>query len=465
MGQVQVPSQETLQPKPKPTATGIDRTASVVTLNDIIGHDEVKNKLKQMVQLIQDCQKTKVPWRGGNGMLLLGGAGVGKTLTARALANDCGCSFHLISASSIGNNVRYESEKALRIKEAFDRARKNTPAILFIDEIDLLVESSSYVVAELLTQMDGFAIQSSESKIFVLAAANSQKELHPSLLRSGRLNPIVRLRLPNELEREKMFRKGMETLDLKEPKMDKIDLKHLVHVTSGFSGAEIITLCNDAIFNSILKSRDGDRKGWSVTDEDFESAIDDMTLGLKLIYQPSQEEQEITAYHEAGHVVALLRLPEISELLKVTILPHERSTGVVLTRWPEDKPRSLTHFENQIIVSYAGMEGVKTKFDKYYAGNSGDIANVQSVFNEIKANAMLPWVKGGQDHEHSSSLASGEKTSENLLGLSQKAASLMTSNRRLLDTLASALLTKKTLSHREVMEILKLNDSVLFVEE
>ena len=438
-----------------------------ITFIDIIGHHEIKLRFTHIINIIVHNQS----FNGWRGILLVGSPGVGKTLLAKALANTCNCSFFPLSASIIGENIHYESEKATRIKEAFEKARKKIPAIIFIDELDLIISRSDYVTAELLTQLDGF--HSCNDKIFVLGAANSLCKIPSTLVRAGRLNPILYLYLPSEKDRIELFKYYLKNTLVAED----LNFTYFAHITSQFSGAEIKAICQNACLQLQLRLKEEktkevdddntlpeeddnnsflfkeEKKKEFITNIDLERSIDETYLGVPIFSRVrSQEEDSVCAYHEAGHLVALLKLPETGEILKVTILPHEKAEGVVLMRWPENKPKTLTYFEHSIIATFSGMEGCKKKFGHYINGNNNDLKNIESLLKEMIFEGMLSWQKLGDIED--TLVDQHKKHNTYLKDLSEKAASLIQENAELHEKIAQILLKKKTLYKKDLVDLL-----------
>jgi ATP-dependent metalloprotease len=279
-------------------AAPVPAAKSSVMFNDIIGIDEYRSEVEEIVSFLKHPDKfieagAKMP----KGILLHGKPGVGKTEIARALANEAGCTFYSQSGSDFMDSI--VGQGVQKLKRLFKTARENSPAIIFIDEIDSLASdrsnhSSKYYSMELnqiLVEMDGFK---ADSKVVVVAATNMISNLDKAILRAGRFDKKIDIPIPDKLSREKLFHHFMKKIK----KQDDIDVPRLASRTTGMTGADIKNLVNIAILNSIKHSRP------MATSEDFEFAFDRLVMGIyRKTLVMDQKTKRMTAFHEAGHTL------------------------------------------------------------------------------------------------------------------------------------------------------------------
>ncbi len=306
-----------------------------VTFDDVAGIDEAKGELEEVVEFLRDPQKFqrlggKIP----KGMLLVGPPGTGKTLLARAIAGEANVPFFTISGSDFVE--MFVGVGASRVRDMFEQGKKNAPCIIFIDEIDAVGrhrgaglgggnDEREQTLNQLLVEMDGF--EANEGVILV-AATNRPDVLDPALLRPGRFDRQVVVPNPDVLGRERILRVHMR----KVPLAPDVDPKVVARGTPGFSGADLANLVNEA---ALLAARAGKRV---VTQNDFENAKDKVLMGAeRRSMVMTEEEKELTAYHEAGHALVGLFVPGNDPLHKVTIIPRGRALGVTMNLPERDR--------------------------------------------------------------------------------------------------------------------------------
>ena len=323
-----------------------------VTFDDVAGIDEAKLELEEIVEFLRDPQKFqrlggKIP----KGVLLVGPPGTGKTLLARAIAGEANVPFFTISGSDFVE--MFVGVGASRVRDMFEQAKKNAPCIIFIDEIDAVGrhrgaglgggnDEREQTLNQLLVEMDGFE---SNEGVILSAATNRPDVLDPALLRPGRFDRQVVVPNPDILGREKILRVHMR----KVPLAPDVDPRTVARGTPGFSGADLANLVNEA---ALLAARAGKRV---VTQVDFENAKDKVLMGTeRRSMVMSEEEKELTAYHEAGHALVGLYVPGNDPLHKVTIIPRGRALGVTMNLPERDR---LTFKKSEIEAKLAMMYG------------------------------------------------------------------------------------------------------------
>ncbi len=345
-----------------------------VTFQDVAGVDEAKEDLEEIVEFLRDPQKFqrlggKIP----RGVLLVGPPGTGKTLLARSVAGEANVPFFTISGSDFVE--MFVGVGASRVRDMFDQAKKNSPCIIFIDEIDAVGrhrgaglgggnDEREQTLNQLLVEMDGF--ESNES-IILIAATNRPDVLDPALLRPGRFDRQVVVPNPDIVGREKILKVHVRNV----PLAPNVDLKVVARGTPGFSGADLMNLVNEA---ALLAARRGKRM---VTHAEFEDAKDKVMMGAeRKSMAMSEEEKKLTAYHEAGHAIVGLYVPAGVPVHKATIIPRGRALGMVKFL-PEGDRYSMKYkeFTSQLAVAMGGRVAEEITFGKenITSGATGDI--------------------------------------------------------------------------------------------
>src|ERR1700728_703624 len=324
-----------------------------VTFKDVAGVEEAKEELAEIIEFLREPQKfQKLGGRIPKGVLLIGSPGTGKTLMARAIAGEANVPFFSISGSDFVE--MFVGVGASRVRDLFEQGKKNAPCIVFIDEIDAVGrhrgaglggghDEREQTLNQLLVEMDGF--ESNEGVILV-AATNRPDVLDPALLRPGRFDRRVVVDLPDIRGREAILRVHTK----KTPLADDVDLLVIARGTPRFAGADLANLVNEA---ALLAAR-SNRK--VVTQYDFEMAKDKVIMGAERKSRVvSDEEKKHTAYHEAGHAVVAMMIPEATPLHKVTIIPRGMAMGVTMFLPTSDQfDFNKKQAEAQIAVGMAG---------------------------------------------------------------------------------------------------------------
>ena len=355
-----------------------------VTFEDVAGADEEKEELREIVEFLKDPQKyialgARIP----KGVLLVGPPGTGKTLLAKAVAGEAGVGFLSISGSDFVE--LYVGVGASRVRDLFDQAKKNSPAIVFIDEIDAVGrqrgtglggghDEREQTLNQLLVEMDGFA---ANEGVVVLAATNRADVLDPALLRPGRFDRQVYVGLPDIRGREEILRVHVKG----KPLAEDVDLKKLAKGTPGFTGADLENLVNEG---ALLAARE-DRP--YICMEDLEKAE------IKVIAGPEkksrvvpQHERELTAYHEAGHAVVMHSLPGQDPVSQITIVPRGQAGGMTISLPEEDRSYlSKRYMEDQIVGLLGGRVAEKLCLGDISTGASNDIQRATQIARKMVA--------------------------------------------------------------------------------
>lgn len=342
------------------------------TFNDVAGADEEKQELAEIVDFLKNPKKyNDIGARIPKGVLLMGPPGTGKTLLAKAVAGEAGVPFFSISGSDFVE--MFVGVGASRVRDLFETAKKNAPAIVFIDEIDAVGrqrgaglggghDEREQTLNQLLVEMDGFE---GNEGVIVIAATNRRDILDPALLRPGRFDREVMVGYPDVKGREEILKVHAKN----KPLGPDVDLKVIAKTTQFFTGADLENLLNEA---ALLAARH-DRR--AITEEDIEEAT------LKVIAGPEKKsalvtdrDKKITAYHEAGHAVAAYFLPECEKVHQVTTIQRGQAAGLTVCR-PETDDNHVTKGKmyQDIIMTMGGRVSEALSFDDVCTGASGDI--------------------------------------------------------------------------------------------
>lgn len=354
-----------------------------ITFEDVAGCDEAKHDVKEIVDFLKDPKKfSKLGGRIPRGVLLVGPPGTGKTLLARAVAGEAGVSFFSISGSDFVE--MFVGVGASRVRDMFVEAKKQSPCIIFIDEIDAIGKSrtNSFVgnderdqtLNALLVEMDGFA---GNEGIIIVAATNRPEILDKALLRPGRFDRQVTVGLPDINGREQILKVHIKNV----PLAKDVKLHDLARGTPGFSGAELANLVNEA---SILASKcDRDE----IHMKHFEKAKDKILMGAeRKTFAMSEDEKRLTAYHEAGHAVVGYLTPEHDPIYKVSIIPRGRALGITMFLPERDSvSMSKRKLESQISSLYGGRiaEEMFAGDDGITTGASNDIERATTIATKM----------------------------------------------------------------------------------
>jgi len=358
----------------KSKAKLLTESSGRVMFEDVAGVDEAKEDLEEIVEFLRDPQKfQRLGGRIPRGVLLVGPPGTGKTLIARAVAGEANVPFFTISGSDFVE--MFVGVGASRVRDMFEQAKKNSPCIIFIDEIDAVGrhrgagvgggnDEREQTLNQLLVEMDGFE---ANEGVIIIAATNRPDVLDPALLRPGRFDRQITVPNPDVTGREKILKVHVR----KVPLAPDVNLKVLARGTPGFSGADLMNLVNEA---ALLAARRSKR---IVTMAEFEDAKDKVMMGAeRRTLVMGEEEKRLTAYHEAGHALVALHMEASDPIHKATIIPRGRALGMVM-RLPEKDQVSLTRAKcyADLAVAMGGRMAEELIFghDKVTSGASGDI--------------------------------------------------------------------------------------------
>ncbi len=353
-----------------------------VTFADVAGADEAKFELQEIIEFLKEPSKFqrlggKIP----RGVLLLGPPGTGKTLLARAVAGEAGVPFFSISGADFVE--MFVGVGASRVRDLFDTAKKNAPAIIFIDEIDAVGrhrgaglggghDEREQTLNQLLVEMDGF---DQNSGVIIIAATNRPDVLDPALLRPGRFDRQVVVDRPDVRGREGILKVHTRTI----PLGTDVNLETIAKGTPGFAGAELANLVNEA---ALLAARQNEKV---VSMHHFEAAKDKVLMGVErksMII--SEEEKKITAFHEAGHVLVAKMMPQSDPVHKVTIIPRGRALGVT-TYLPIDEKHTYSkeYLESMIAYMFGGRAAEKLVFNQFTTGAGNDIERASGLARKM----------------------------------------------------------------------------------
>ena len=351
-----------------------------VTFDDVAGVQSAKEDLREVVEFLQDPSRfTRLGARIPTGALLIGPPGTGKTLLARAVAGEAGVPFFTISGSDFVE--MFVGVGASRVRDMFADARKNAPCIIFIDEIDAVGrhrgvgtsgghEEREQTLNQLLVEMDGFE---GDEGIIIIAATNRPDVLDKALLRPGRFDRQIEVPYPDIQGREKILEVHMKG----KPIVADLDVKYIARGTPGFSGADLMNLVNEA---ALLSAR---RNKLKITMREFEDARDKVMMGAeRRTLAMTDEEKEMTAYHEAGHAIVGLNMPGSLPIHKATIIPRGRALGMVQYMPERDQiSQSRQEMIARMAMAMGGRaaEEIHFGYDKVSSGASSDIEQVTRI--------------------------------------------------------------------------------------
>ncbi len=374
----------------KSQATLISSDNMKVTYADVAGVDEAKEELQEAVEFLRDPKKFqrlggKIP----KGILLLGPPGCGKTLLAKAVAGEAGVPFLSISGSDFVE--MFVGVGASRVRDLFEQAKRvakqhGKGAIIFIDEIDAVGrqrfagiggghDEREQTLNALLVQMDGFNTQEG---VILIAATNRPDVLDPALLRPGRFDRHIVVNLPDIVGREAILKVHTRKITL-DP---KVDLKLIARQTSMFSGADLANLCNEAALLAARKNKE------SVERTDMEAAIERVIMGPeKKSRIMSKREKELTAFHEAGHALLSLLVPEVDPMSKVSIIPRGLAGGYTLIPPTEDKRyRTKRELLGELVVVLGGRASEEINFGDITTGAVHDLEVATTTAKQMVCN-------------------------------------------------------------------------------
>lgn len=352
--------------------------------DDIIGLVEAKEQIKKYVDIMKNRDKYKnIGAKIPKGVLLSGSPGCGKTLLAKAVAGEAGVKFIAITGSDF--DEIFVGVGARRVTNLFKNARENSPCIIFIDEIDSIGEKrdgykrgGSDTLNKILSEMDGFKENDS---IMVIASTNRPSSLDKALIRSGRFDAKITIDPPTKKDRVEMFRLYLDKIVCDDSISDNFDtyIEQFANMAPRASGADIANLCNQAAINASYNNRKG------VTFEDIASSIDNVLIGLeKPTKKSSDQEQLVTAYHEAGHALVGYILKDAMNPMKISIIPRGHGiAGYTLPQEMDSSTISSKQMIAEIYVLLAGRCAEMIQFNNVTAGASNDFEKANKIIKDM----------------------------------------------------------------------------------
>lgn len=456
----------------KSRAKLVTKETPTVTFDDVAGADEAVEELEEIKEFLKEPARFQaVGARIPKGVLLYGPPGTGKTLLARAVAGEAGVPFFTISGSDFVE--MFVGVGASRVRDLFNQAKQNAPAIIFVDEIDAVGQrrgqgmggghdEREQTLNQLLVEMDGFDVK---TNVILIAATNRPDMLDPALLRPGRFDRQIGVDAPDMVGRRKI----LEVHAKGKPLSASVDLDVVARKTPGFTGADLANVLNEA---ALLTARS---HAQLIDNRALDEAVDRVVAGPQRRTRVMKDKEKlITAYHEGGHALVAAALNHSAPVTKVTILPRGRALGYTMVIPLEDK-YSITRNEllDQLAYALGGRVAEEIVFHDPTTGASNDIdkatATARKMVTEYGMTATLGPVKlgvaqaspylgeFGQSRDYSEGIA--EQVDREIRALIEQAHTeawlLLNENRDTLDRLATALLEKETLDHNELAEIFK----------
>ncbi len=440
-----------------------------VLFTDVAGNEAAKQDLAEVVDFLKNPKKyeklgAKIP----RGVLLAGDPGTGKTLMARAVAGEANVPFFSISGSEFAE--MFVGVGASRVRDLFSKAKKNSPSIIFIDEIDAVAHKrdarggagreDEQTLNQILVEMDGF---DNESGVIVIAATNRVDMLDKALLRPGRFDRHVDVTLPERKDRLEILKVHFKN----KPTEKSVDLEALAAKTAGSSGADLANIANEA---AITAAREGHKE---ITSADVTEAFERVAIGPERKSKVmNEQERKITAYHEAGHAVVGHVLPDSDPVHKITIIPRGHTGGVTWFLPPEDRSyKSIYELKDVLARAMGGRIAEKIIFgaDNVTTGASSDLKHVAELSKEMitregmgnkTRNLVFPAEETGY-YTISTCKPYSEKTAELIdeeIGeftaeAAKRAELVLQANRKVLDRVANALLEKESLEAEDLKDI------------
>ena len=457
----------------KARAKGINKETPKVTFADVAGIDEALDELREIKEFLAEPAKFQaVGARIPKGVLLYGPPGTGKTLIARAVAGEAGVPFFSISGSDFVE--MFVGVGASRVRDLFDQAKQNAPAIIFVDEIDAVGrhrgagmggghDEREQTLNQLLVEMDGF---DATTNVIMIAATNRPDILDPALLRPGRFDRQVAVDAPDLNGRKRI----LEIHARNKPLAEGVDLEVVARRTPGFSGADLANVLNEA---ALLTAR---ANGTVIDDRALDEAIDRVIAGPQRRTRVMKDQEKlVTAYHEGGHAVVAAALNHTDPVTKVTILPRGRALGYTMVLPTEDKYSvSRNELLDQLAYALGGRVAEELVFHDPTTGAGSDIdkatATARKMVTEYGMTSSVGMVKlssgsgevflgrdlgqGRSYSEHTAEVVDNEVRAL-IENAHNEAWQVLRTNRAVLDRLAEALLEHETLDQAQLAEIFK----------
>ena len=444
-----------------------------ITFKDIAGLKEAKEELYEIVDFLKNPKKfvnlgAKIP----KGVLLIGAPGTGKTLIARAVAAEAEVPFFSVSGSEFVE--MFVGVGSARTRDLFQTAKKNAPALIFIDELDAIGrqrgaglggghDEREQTLNQILVEMDGF---DPNSGVILLAATNRPDVLDPALLRPGRFDRRVVFDLPDLKDREDI----LKIHSLNKPLENKVELKEIAERTPGFSGADLANIVNEA---AILTAR---RNKKEIRQEELREAIEKVLLGPeRKSHILSKKEKEITAFHEAGHALVAALLKNTDPIQKISIISRGQAAGYTLKLPIEDKHlHSRSEFIDELAVLLGGYVAEKSVFNELTTGASNDLQRATELAHRLvtkygMSEKLGPRTFGGREEmvflgremttgkDYSEEIATqiDKEVSKFLNTAFNTAKKIITQKRKKLDQIANTLIKNETIERKEFERLMK----------
>jgi len=446
-------------------------TQKKVTFRDVAGADEAKEELQEIIEFLREPQKfQKLGGRIPKGVLLMGAPGTGKTLLARAVAGEANVPFFSISGSDFVE--MFVGVGASRVRDLFEQGKKNAPCIIFIDEIDAVGrhrgaglggghDEREQTLNQLLVEMDGFE---SNEGVILIAATNRPDVLDPALLRPGRFDRRIVVNRPDVKGREGILAVHTKKIPLSED----VNISVIARGTSGFCGADLANLVNEAALNAARYNQKVVRMA------DFEYAKDKVLMGSeRRSMMITEEEKRVTAVHEAGHALLAVLLPNADPVHKVTIIPRGMALGVTMQLPVDDKHNySRDYLTDQIAILLGGRIAEEITNGKLTTGAGNDLERVTEVSRKMvcewgMSEAMGPLTFGKreeqiflgreiaktQDYSEDTAVRIDQEVRKLVMDNYDRARTLLTENREALIRIADELLAREVLDAEQVQRL------------
>ncbi len=443
-----------------------------ITFNDVAGLKEAKEELKEIVDFLKNPQKylkmgAKIP----RGVLLLGSAGVGKTLLARAVAGEANVPFFSISGSEFVE--MFVGVGSARVRDLFSTAKKTAPSIIFIDELDAIGrhrgagiggghDEREQTLNQILVEMDGFE---KETNVIIMAATNRGDILDPALLRPGRFDRKIILDPPDLNDREAILKIHSQ----EKPLASDVNLREVAERTPGFSGADLANAANEA---AILAARRNKNK---IYQEEFLESIEKVLLGPeRKSHILSKKEKEIAAYHEAGHALVSASLPDTEPIRKISIIARGMAAGYTLQMPNEDKKmHTKKEFLSELATLLGGYCAERIKFGQMTTGASNDLSKAsdlaRKLVKEYGMSSLGPVSFGDKEdfvflgkeiseqRNYSEKVAAqiDKEVAQFIRGAEKEATNILTRKKNMLDRIAKTLVEKETIERDTFEKLIK----------
>jgi cell division protease FtsH len=443
-----------MMPRSKPQVLKPSSESSI-RWDDVAGCEEAKDELREVVEFLRDPDRfkrlgAKVP----KGIMLHGPPGTGKTLLAKAVAHESGANFFSQSASTFVE--MFAGLGAARIRRLFSIAKKNAPAIIFIDELDAVGLKRGFDISrekdqtlnQLLVEMDGF---DDNGELVVIAASNRVDGLDPALLRPGRFDRQTLVSPPDLEGREHILR-----VHTRGKPLGDIDLGMVARQTSGLTGADLANLCNEAAIFAGRKNRE------FIAASDFDAALERVVAGLQTRRVITPDEKKVIAYHEAGHALVCELVPGVEKVHKISIVPRGRALGYTLNLPDEDRYlKTKQELIDYLKVLFGGRMAEEVVFGRVTTGASNDLQKIaeisRSMIEEYGMGSQLFVRSEGasSDGMSESTRAKRDQEQQGLIDEAQwEARCLIVDNREILDRIAEELLANESLDRADFERIM-----------